>query len=419
MDGDALLSRLAVSLSIGLLIGLERGWRTRNDEDHQRAAGLRTFALSGLIGGVAGALAQQFDSAAIIGLAFLGFAGAFAAFHWLEAQAERNYSATSVIAGMSTFLLGALAVVGDVAAAVAGAVATAVLLALRDQLHRWVASLSWSEIRSGLTLLAMTFLLLPVLPNRPIDPWNAINPYEIWLLTILIAAVSFAGYVAVRVFGDRLGVLTAAVAGGLASSTATTATLAALARRRSEAAALLSGGVLLAGVVMIARVAIIATALNPSLLPHLQWPLLIGGGVLVLGAGLLLLQSSGATEQPELKITNPLELAPAIKMGALITAVMLISQLLQQSFGNAGIFATAAISGIADVDAISISMARMSLQTIEPKLAAQAILVAVGVNSLAKAVLAAWLGGYRLGVRVGAVSALGVAAGMAASLKLA
>ncbi len=157
MDGDALLSRLAVSLSIGLLIGLERGWRTRNEEDHQRAAGLRTFALSGLIGGVAGALAQQFDSAAIIGLAFLGFAGAFAAFHWLEAQAERNYSATSVIAGMSTFLLGVLAVVGDVAAAVAGAVATAVLLALRDQLHRWVASLSWSEIRSGLTLLAMTF----------------------------------------------------------------------------------------------------------------------------------------------------------------------------------------------------------------------------------------------------------------------
>ncbi len=125
MDGDALLSRLAVSLSIGLLIGLERGWRTRNEEDHQRAAGLRTFALSGLIGGVAGALAQQFDSAAIIGLAFLGFAGAFAAFHWLEAQAERNYSATSVIAGMSTFLLGVLAVVGDVAAAVAGAVAPA------------------------------------------------------------------------------------------------------------------------------------------------------------------------------------------------------------------------------------------------------------------------------------------------------
>lgn len=417
MDGEALLSRLAVSLSIGLLIGLERGWRTRTEEDHQRAAGLRTFALSGLTGGVTGALAQQFDSAAIIGMVFLGFAGAFAAFHWLESQAERNYSATSVVAGMSTFLLGALAVVGDLATAVAGAVAAVVLLALRDQLHRWIASLSWTEIRSGLTLLAMTFLLLPILPNRPIDPWNTINPYEIWLLTILIAAVSFAGYVAVRVFGDRLGVLMAAVAGGLASSTATTMTLAALARRHGESTALLSGGALLAGLVMTARVAFVSTALSPSLLPHLQWPLLTGGGVLGLGVGLLLLRSSGATEQPELKITNPLELGPAIKMGALITAVMLISHLLQQSFGNAGVFATAAISGIADVDAISISMARMSLQTIEPKLAAQAILIAVGVNSLVKAVMAAWIGGYGIGVRVGAVSALGVAAGLVMSFK--
>ena len=169
MDTDALLSRLAVSLSIGLLIGLERGWRTRNEEDHLRAAGLRTFALTG----ITGALARQFDSGLVIGLVFLGFTAAFASYHWLEARAERNYSATSVVAGIATFLLGTLAVVGDLAAAIAGAVATAVLLALREPLHRWVASLSWNEIRSGLTLLAMTF---PILPNRPVDPWGTVNP---------------------------------------------------------------------------------------------------------------------------------------------------------------------------------------------------------------------------------------------------
>lgn len=418
MDGDALLSRLAVSLSIGLLIGLERGWRTRNEEGHQRAAGLRTFALTGLIGGITGALAQQFDSAAMIGLVFLGFTAAFTTYHWLEAQAERNYSATSVIAGMATFLLGTLAVVGDLAAAIAGAVATAMLLALREPLHRWVASLSWSEIRSGLTLLAMTFLMLPILPNRTIDPWNVVNPYEIWLLTILIAAVSFAGYVAVRIFGGRLGVLMTAIAGGLASSTATTLTLARLAYRHPDSSALLSSGVLLAGLTMIIRVAVVATALNPSLFPHLKWPLLIGGGVLAIGAGLLVLQSRGASERPELKITNPLELAPALKMGALITVVMVMSQLLQQSFGNAGILATAAASGIADVDAISISMARMASQTVEPKLAAQAILIAVAMNTLAKAVMAAWVGGSKLGSRVGTFSLFGVAAGVAASLHL-
>ena len=215
-------------------------------------------------------------------------------------------------AGMATFLLGTLAVVGDLPAAIAGAVATAMLLALREPLHRWVASLSWSEIRSGLTLLAMTFLamtflMLPILPNRTIDPWNVVNPYEIWLLTSLIAAVSFAGYVAVRIFGGRLGVLMTAIAGGLASSTAATLTLARLAHRHPDSSALLSSGVLLAGLTMIIRVAVVATALNPSLFPHLKRPLLVGGGVLAIGAGLLLLQSRGASERPELKITNPLE----------------------------------------------------------------------------------------------------------------
>ena len=416
MDEDALLSRLAVSLSIGLLIGLERGWRTRNEEDHQRAAGLRTFALTGLIGGTTGALARQFDSAAVIGLVFLGFTAVFTAYHWLEAQAERNYSATSVVAGMSTFLLGTLAVVGDLAVAIAGAVAAAVLLALREQLHRWVASLSWSEIRSGLTLLAMTFLMLPILPNRPVDPWSAVNPYEIWLLTILIAAVSFAGYVAVRAFGGRLGVLMTAVAGGLASSTATTLTLARLARQHPESSALLSGGVLLAGLTMVIRVAVVATALSPSLFPYLKWPLLAGGGALAIGAGILLFQNRDASEQPELLVTNPLELSPALKMGLLIAAVMVMAQVLQQSFGTAGILVTAAASGIADVDAISISMARMASQTVEPRLAAQAILIAVSMNTIAKAVMAAWVAGSALGWRVGAVSLFGVAAGLSASL---
>lgn len=412
MDESALLSRLAVSLSIGLLIGLERGWRSRNEEDHQRAAGFRTFALSGLLGGVAGMVGQQLG-AVLIGLVFLGYSAAFTAFHWLEARADRNFSVTSVVAGMSTFMLGTLAVVGDLNAAIAGAVAMAVLLALREQLHRWVASLSWPEIRSGLTLLAMTFLLLPVLPNRTIDPWDTLNPYLIWLLAILIAAVSFSGYVAVRAFGDRLGVMMAAIAGGLASSTATTLTLAELARRSPASGPLIAAGILAAGVVMVARVAILATALNPALLQPLLLPLICGGGVLMLGVGALLLWSGGAAEQPVLNITNPLELASALKMAALITAVMLAARLLRQQFGDAGVLATAGLSGIADVDAIVISMARMAMGVIDPALAAQAILLATAVNTLAKALLAAWTGGGKLGLRVGLVSILAVAAGAA------
>lgn len=159
-----------------------------------------------------------------------------------------------------------------------------------------------------------------------------------------------------------------------------------------------------------------ATALSPSLLFYLKWPLLAGGAALAVGVGMLLLQNAGASEQPELQVTNPLELSPALKMGALIAAVMVIAQVLQQSFGNAGILVTAAAAGIADVDAISISMARMATQTTQPGLAAQAILIAVAMNTLIKAVMAAWAGGFALGSRVGAVSLFGVTAGLAASL---
>lgn len=415
MDENALLSRLAVSLAIGLLIGLERGWRSRDEDDHLRTAGLRTFALSGLLGGVTGLIGQQ-QGTTLIGLVFLGYSAAFAAFHWLEARAERNFSVTSVVAGMSTFMLGVLAVVGDLRAAIAGAVAMAVLLAMREQLHRWVASLSWAEIRSGLTLLAMTFLLLPILPNRTIDPWDAINPYIIWLLTILIAAVSFSGYVAIRIFGDRLGVMMAAVAGGLASSTATTITLAELVRQHPESRNLLAGGILTAGLVMVARVAIVASALNPMLLQPLLLPLLSGGFILAVGAGLMLVLSRGSSQQPVLKIANPLEMASALKMAALLTSVMLAAHLLQRYFGDAGVLATAGLSGMADVDAIVISMARMAMGAVDPALAAQAILFATAVNTLVKSVLAAAAGDGKLGLLVALVSVVAVAAGAVTAL---
>lgn len=253
MQPDQILSRLAVSLAIGLLVGLERGWRTRAEQDHHRAAGLRTFALAGLTGGATGVLAQEFGGL-ILGIVFCGFALVFAAFEWLESRLDRNVSATSAVAGMLVFLLGALAVTGPLVPAVAAAVAMTLLLAARELLHRWVAALSRAEIRAILTLAAMSFLLLPVIPDRSIDPWGAVNLHEIWLLAILIAAISFAGYAAVRLFGDRLGIMVMAAAGGLASSTATTLAFARLGRAQPDAARLLGAGILIAGTVMLLRV---------------------------------------------------------------------------------------------------------------------------------------------------------------------
>lgn len=406
MDQVEILSRLSVSLAIGLLVGLERGWRSRDEEDHQRAAGFRTFAISGLLGGVSGAIGLN-AGGIVVGLVFLGFAGAFSAFHWLEARADGNLSVTSVLAGMLTFLLGAMAVMGEQSAAIAGAVALTGMLALREVLHRWVASLTWEEIRAVLILLAMSFLLLPVLPNRAIDPWGTVNPYEIWLLAILIAGISFGGYIAVRLFGDRLGVVMAAFAGGLASSTATTLTFARLAKEQETSARLLAAGILVAGFVMVVRVGILAVALNRALLPSLAPSLGIGALVLAAGAALLLLWNTERAS-PDLKISNPLALGTALKLAAFIAVVMLAADLVRRAFGDVGVLVVAAVSGVADVDAVTISMAKLGGSGLSLEIVTQAIVTAVGVNTISKAVMAAWVGGRSIAAPIVLVSALAV-----------
>ena len=413
MDSEA-LSRLTVALAIGLLVGLERGWQTRDAEDNRRAAGFRTFALSGLLGGVTGLIALK-TSAAVIGWVFLGYMGAFAAFHWLEARSEGRASVTSVVAGMLTFLLGTMAVVGDLQLAIACAVGMTVLLALREPLHRWINSLSWQEIRAVLTLLAMSFLLLPLLPNRPIDPWNAINPHRIWLLAIMIATISFAGYVAVKALGNRLGVFMAAGAGGLASSTATTLALARLAREHPSSSGLLSAGILVASGVMMLRTGAIALALNGALFSPLIPALLTAAAVLGIGAAVLWFRSV-QQETPDLQIANPLEIGTAIKLAALLAAVMLAAELVRRIFGGIGVLVVAALSGVADVDAVTISMARMAGGDVDPNTAAHAIMIAIAVNTVSKTIVAGSVGNRKVGFLVGGISAAALAAGLAVAI---
>jgi uncharacterized membrane protein (DUF4010 family) len=413
VDQYELLSRLTVSLAIGLLVGLERGWRSRDEEDHQRAAGFRTFALSGLLGGIAGAVSLH-AGGIVIGFVFIAYTAAFAAFHWLEATVDRDVSVTSVVAGMVTFLLGTMSVVGDLRIAIACAVVTAILLALREPIHRWVATLTWQEIRAVLILLAMSFLLLPFLPHRTIDPWGAINPYEIWLLAILIAATSFGGYVTIRALGDRYGVLMTAMMGGLASSTITTLTFARLGREHPSSSRLLSAGILIAGVVMVVRVSVVAVALNETLLVKLAAPLTALALVQGLGGAMLLFRNT-ERESPQLKMSNPLALGAALKLATFIGAVMLTARFLHWALGNLGVLIVAGISGLADVDAATISMARMAGSAVELDTAAQGIMIAVAVNTIAKAVMASWVGGWTIGGRVIGISTIALSCGAAAA----
>ena len=290
MDLQELISRLAVALGIGLLIGLERGWRRRGATPGSRAAGIRTFALSGLLGGVIAALAQALPKesggatslAIILGVAFATYSAVFALFARDENQAEGNFSATTAVAGMLTFALGAYALLGDMRIAAGAAVAATALLAAREELHGWVEQITWPELRSAVVLLAMTFIGLPILPDAPLGPFGGVNPREVWLIAIVLASVSFLGYAAVKYFGARRGLLLAAAAGGVASSTAVTIANARRAAAREGSPRLLAAGVAVASAVMFLRVVGIVAALKAELLV-LVAPALIAAALTAVG----------------------------------------------------------------------------------------------------------------------------------------
>lgn len=417
METFELFQRLGLALAIGLVIGLERGWRERQDANH--TAGLRTHALSGLLGGVWGALTTALGQSAglALGLAFLTFAGAITLFRYRETQQEGTVGATTVVAAMLAFALGAYAVLGDMQAAAAAGVAVTALLALKAPLHGWVKNLTWPELRSALTLLAMSFILLPVLPDRTIDPLEAINPREIWLMVIMIALVSFIGYVAVRLAGERAGIVIAGIAGGLASSTAVTLTMARLAREHPDQTRLATAGALFAGATMTARILAVVGVFNPAMLLRLAFPL-VPAGLTLLAFAVFLLMFRGKADEGDrpLELRNPFELATVLKFGALLVVVMLLGEAATRWAGGAGAYVLAAVSGLADVDAITLSMARLGRGELAIATAANAIAIAAGVNTVTKAVLAWTSGGAGPGRWMAFASACALAAGVAGAL---
>jgi uncharacterized membrane protein (DUF4010 family) len=399
-----------LALAIGLLIGLERGWRERDFGDGERAAGIRTFALIGLLGGLWGAMTPTLGPVPMAA-AGLAFAAAFTLFEWRESVARKDYSVTTTIAGLTVFALGAFAVLGNRAVAGAAGVAMVALLAARTSLHEFLKKLTWAELRSAVVLLTMTFVLLPVLPDMPIDPWDVINPYELWLLVVLIGAVSFAGYVAVRALGEQTGLVIGSAAGGIISSTTVTINYARLAAQASGGQEMLSLAILIAWMVSLIRMTAIAVALNPPLFMLLGPP--IGTALLVLGLGAVYFhRHAGLQKRPTGRLfENPLDLRFVLQFGAALAAIIVATKLLRGAFGDAGVLALAGISGFVDVDPITLSTARLAGASMMIATAAEAILLAGAANMVTKIAATMVLGGIRFGWKLGLAGALAIASG--------
>lgn len=410
-----LLERLIVALTIGFLVGVERGWQARDVADGGRVAGIRTYALIGVLGGLSAILARLAGAWAMAALA-IPAGVAIVAFSLRETQGKEDYSATGVIAALLVFALGAVAVLGDWRLASAAGVAVTALLASKRGLHGWLKNVTWPELRSALVLLAMSFVVLPILPDHGFGPYGAFNPHELWLLTIAIAGVSFLAYVTIRLLGAESGLYLGAVAGSLVSSTAVMLDLARRTREAPGACVASAGAGLLAGAVMVARVGVISGVMAPPLLWRLLPALAAFAGV-SLAASAMLARSAAKTVLPEMaKATNPFELRAVAKFALVLGLIIAASRMLTALYGAQNLPLIGAIAGLVDVDALTLAVGELSANGLDLAIGATAVLTAVAVDTGSKTVIALVVGGRRFGARVALGSALATLAGGAAFL---
>ncbi|OAP35606.1 hypothetical protein AU381_11880 [Sinorhizobium glycinis] len=408
---EALILRLGLALAIGLLVGLERGWREREAPAGSRTAGLRTYGISGLLGGILAALSDAQRSDLIFAAGFMSFALSFTWFKLREARHDEDFSVTGVIAGLAVFALGGLAVTGDYRVAAAGAAALAGVLASRELMHNLLKKLSWIELRSALVLAAMTAIGLPLLPNHAIDPWGGFNPREIWLFTVLSATISFIGYVAVRLLGSSRGLLVGGLVGAVVSSTAVTASFGQKARSGEEPTAL-AGAASIAAVVSLLRVLAVVLLVSPRVLPVVAVPIIAAAAIFAAGGAALMTKSPPTADEP-VNSRNPFELVPLLIFAGLFALTATTGAALMTGMGNNSLIAISAVSGLFDVDVAILTALRAGGGAAPLQIVAAAVLVAVLANAGGRVLVAMTSGTLRYGASLATVSLLAAGTGVA------
>lgn len=363
------VTSLGAALLAGLLVGIERGWTLRRAEAGMRVAGIRTFSLLGLIGGLSGLLSAI--GYTIVGAAMVATALVVLALgYWRSTGGGGRPDATTAIAATATLGIGFVAGIGQPAVAIAGAAVVTLILALRTEMHRWVGLLDEADVKALARYAVIALAVYPFLPEGRFGPFEAWEPQSLWLVVIIVTGFSFAGYAANRLFGARRGTLATAVIGGAYSSTAVTVSLA---QRlgdgegdRAEVA-----GIALASAVMYLRVIILVAVLATSLLVPFTIavaPALIVGGL----ASYLLYRrapAGGSSEPPG----NPIALVPAFGFVAFVAAAAVAARWAEGRFGEEGIAVLLLLMGSMDVDAAIVTAGGLEPGTIAPDLAALAI----------------------------------------------
>ena len=415
MTEDANLAlRFAVAIALGMLLGLERE-RTKGEEG---GAGVRTFALIALAGAMAGYLDENLGLSWLALAVFVAVAALLISLYLVTAL-RGDVGVTTEVSALLAFLLGVLCARGQLQIGAWVAVAMALLLALKDWLHRLARRIDTSDVEATLKFGIVTLIILPLVPDQNYgpEPLNVLNPYKVWLMVVLISGLNFASYLLIKIVGAEHGIGIAGVLGGLVSSTAVTLGFSQRSREPGEDASALALGILLAWTVMFFRVVIMSAVISGRL--GLRVALAMGLLCAVsLGACYWLWRRQEAKERGEVKAGhNPFELDEAIKFGVLFGVVVFVAKAAQVYLGEAGLYLAAAIAGLTDVDAITLAMANLAASDDQNLVvAARAIVIAALANTLVKSGIAAGLGSPELRRVTLPVSGLLFAAGAAAAV---
>ena len=421
LEIDAVVVRnFLIALLIGALVGIERE-KHKVTEHPATFGGLRTFILFAQAGAIGAWLSQHLGSPWVFIATLLAVTVTVVTAYVLENRVKPDaLGLTTEIAALTVCLLGGAVMYGYAELAVALAILTSAVLAFKQPLHGLVQKLGTDDLYAVLKLLIATFIVLPLLPAQPIDPLQAINPYKLWLLVILISGLSLVGYVAVRWLGAARGTAITGLSGGLVSSTAVSLSFARQSRTDKDPLAgdTFAAAILLAWMVMFVRVVITVAIVYPPLVVRLLIPFTVMAAA---AAGLAGAYYWLGARRPrpigtsgEMQVKNPFSLAAAARFGLAFALVLVVVKLTERYAPAEGLYVVAGLAGLTDVDAITLSMAEFAGQSGELATAAAAITIAAISNTLVKCGMVVVLGSRPLRLRLALATTVIVAVGLAA-----
>jgi uncharacterized membrane protein (DUF4010 family) len=406
MTAPESFATLGISLGLGLLVGMQR------ERAKAQAAGFRTFALITVLGTLCGLLAQDLGGWIIVG-GLLGVASAMVVANMVKLRSGAvSPSMTTEMAALVMYAIGAYLVFGHRSVAVALSGAVVVLLYAKPVLHGWVDRMGEGDMRGLMQFALIALVILPILPDEPYGPFNVLNPRQIWWMVVLVSGISLGGYVAFRLFGHHAGAVLAGLLGGLISSTATTVSYARRASHVEGQVAAATLVIMLASCVVYARVLFEVWVVAPSVMPQIAGPIIV---MLIAAVALatMVFVRNGQTRTELPPQDNPTEMRAAITFGVMFALVLLAVAAAKHYLGDRGIYAVAAISGLTDMDAITLSTSRMAANNaIETSTSWRAIIVAAIANLTFKTGIIAVLGGSTLLARVATLFGINILVGV-------